>query len=646
MAVIEDLRAYLSQMTAQDVNELHRNADTDLSRLSLHHTLGPRGGQAAPGDHTHNGTDSAVLDFDSMLNFPSRLAKAGMVVDDWNNALDAGFYRATAATLNGPPSGSDAQYHTGWVTRDSNGRSIQYVTDARVTGDAWKQTWKRIWTGTTWSVWVEDPALPIPIATAADLNSIVTPGVYSSPGTSGGTIALNYPSDSWAGTILVYSAWSSEVVQVAIRRSDNLPNFTDNETYVRGRYGSNWSPWKRLLASRMAPVGNWDAVKTPGRYYSGSTGVNQPPTLSGDVIWFGEVSEAIYNPGASGVPIIRQELASLETNARRRRHFYDNVWEPWQDVYPIGMGGYRWNEIGSTGDFRVGELLSSPNDDLPVRNLGWMEVLGDAPTGTVMQRFTIMDNSPNNGDVYVRFRDNSSGSLVWTPWVLNIKSGAMTVDASMTQSDLPVGITYGVTGSGWPTANGTILTINQSAYRCFQIFVDRSNPTQTWIRAASGSTSWMGWRVLVTAPNILPDPVGRSASNDVNSITSTTAWGQSISGMQFTFNAPAPMWVQITLGAWVTATAGDTRAGIDISGATVLAPSQDQLGSSASWGQTLYLNSNVGGAGTNVSSQLSCTKTVKLNAGNNVIAVKAYQSGGGTHQVNYPILQVTPLYYA
>lgn len=47
--------------TAEEVEEFHSNADTDVRRESIHHTLGPLSSQAAPGDHQHRGGDSALL---------------------------------------------------------------------------------------------------------------------------------------------------------------------------------------------------------------------------------------------------------------------------------------------------------------------------------------------------------------------------------------------------------------------------------------------------------------------------------------------------------------------------------------------------------------------------------------------------------
>ena len=45
----------------KEVARLHTNADTDGGEGSLHHTLGPRKGQASPGDHDHRGGQSVAI---------------------------------------------------------------------------------------------------------------------------------------------------------------------------------------------------------------------------------------------------------------------------------------------------------------------------------------------------------------------------------------------------------------------------------------------------------------------------------------------------------------------------------------------------------------------------------------------------------
>jgi hypothetical protein len=44
-----------------EVEDLHTNSDLDTRRESQHHTLGPSQNQAAPGDHNHDGGDSALI---------------------------------------------------------------------------------------------------------------------------------------------------------------------------------------------------------------------------------------------------------------------------------------------------------------------------------------------------------------------------------------------------------------------------------------------------------------------------------------------------------------------------------------------------------------------------------------------------------
>lgn len=48
-------------ITAEQVEELHRNSDVDIRPESQHHTTGPGPTQAAPGDHRHRGGDSLPL---------------------------------------------------------------------------------------------------------------------------------------------------------------------------------------------------------------------------------------------------------------------------------------------------------------------------------------------------------------------------------------------------------------------------------------------------------------------------------------------------------------------------------------------------------------------------------------------------------
>lgn len=50
-----------TNLSSKEVERLHKNADTDGSAKSMHHTLGPGINQSSPGGHTHRGGDSALL---------------------------------------------------------------------------------------------------------------------------------------------------------------------------------------------------------------------------------------------------------------------------------------------------------------------------------------------------------------------------------------------------------------------------------------------------------------------------------------------------------------------------------------------------------------------------------------------------------
>jgi hypothetical protein len=58
MAENADLTKNGAALSAEDVERLHQNADTDSRKESLHHTLGSRSTQASPGDHDHKGGNS------------------------------------------------------------------------------------------------------------------------------------------------------------------------------------------------------------------------------------------------------------------------------------------------------------------------------------------------------------------------------------------------------------------------------------------------------------------------------------------------------------------------------------------------------------------------------------------------------------
>jgi hypothetical protein len=169
---------------------------------------------------------------------------------------------------------------------------------------------------------------------------------------------------------------------------------------------------------------------------------------------------------------------------------------------------------------------------------------------------------------------------------------------------------------------------------------DNLNPLKSWFAqlATSVQAALTALRAEAVKP-ALPNPISIKGAN-VQAITST-AWADLPNITAATLNLTAPAWVQITVGAWATASAGDTRISAAVSGATTLGESQLEVGGdNASWGQVIFTDSTTG------SRQSASVRIVRLNAGTNTIKVRAYRNGSGTNQSNYTTLQVTPIRWA
>lgn len=130
----------------------------------------------------------------------------------------------------------------------------------------------------------------------------------------------------------------------------------------------------------------------------------------------------------------------------------------------------------------------------------------------------------------------------------------------------------------------------------------------------------------------LPVPVTQIGAS--TQAISATSWANVPNLASISFNFSRPAWVTVLLGAWVVASAGELRAGVNVTGATTQAPNVPN------WGNTVYQSfDNANG----VSQQVQ--KTVLCGAGTTTFTAQAYQTGGGTKQFNYSMFQAIPLRY-
>lgn len=169
---------------------------------------------------------------------------------------------------------------------------------------------------------------------------------------------------------------------------------------------------------------------------------------------------------------------------------------------------------------------------------------------------------------------------------------------------------------------------------------DKLNPLRTWFSQLASSV-----QAAITALReeavqaALPDPITQKGSN--TQAVSATSWDDLPNMDPVVLNLDAACWVTIDLGSWVVATEGDTRVSARVTGATTLGESQIEVGGdSSAWGQVLYAGATGG------TRQQTSHRTVRLNAGENTIQVRAYRTGSGSHAANYTTLQVSPLRWA
>ena len=98
----------------------------------------------------------------------------------------------------------------------------------------------------------------------------------------------------------------------------------------------------------------------------------------------------------------------------------------------------------------------------------------------------------------------------------------------------------------------------------------------------------------------------------------------------------------VSFGAWMQCGAGTLRIGFAVSGGLTLSSGVGAGSGPIGWGE-IPLTS------TNASEQKFSMCTVTIPASGNpvpaVFKIQAYRSATGTHNVNYPTIRVTPLWY-
>lgn len=193
--------------------------------------------------------------------------------------------------------------------------------------------------------------------------------------------------------------------------------------------------------------------------------------------------------------------------------------------------------------------------------------------------------------------------------------------------------------------NKRIVSLERDLYRSGAI--DLTNRILAGPGIDITGTGTIGDPMIIATEGVIaeafPDPIryGSGSSHTV----AATAWGTILPGtVAQSMSVNQPLWVLVTLGAWLISSAGETRGGVTLSGATVLSPPQTAQSSALPvWGQTLLTQVQDTSTG---SGQRTLQRLLLLNAGTTTFQIEAYLVTAGTHQMNYPTLEVIPLAWA
>ena len=144
---------------------------------------------------------------------PPRLQQTGEQVADWNDAVQVGFYSATAAAANAP----EARALVGQVFYDvAAGVIAQEVFSPSTNGPLRNITWRRVYSGGAWSAWSKSPDVLFSERTSGNIGGITTAWVQVTPISV--PLTLTRPSNVRLSLMLfTYSSVVSDVVAIAVR---------------------------------------------------------------------------------------------------------------------------------------------------------------------------------------------------------------------------------------------------------------------------------------------------------------------------------------------------------------------------------------------------------------------------------------------
>ena len=257
---------------------------------------------------------------------------------EWSKSSGTGL-----TTDNGFPVGAVV----GTLTVSNGGRFQGQQTYIDYTANQWVRALTAVWNGTDgpWSDWINTATKSLRSTSitgnTTDLNTYNGPDYFNTYRMTGGTLALNYPYENFAGSVEVVQGYPGTAQQIAISNSGVVFTRQCSSSYV-------WSSW--LDVGRQprptAFVGDANTLFDPGDYptTTATTGVPLPSGLTTQP--GGTLLVYIRSSGVYHQDFIVYGSNQTQSNRRFTRTYF-NSWTTWREIYdenslPILLG------IGST----------------------------------------------------------------------------------------------------------------------------------------------------------------------------------------------------------------------------------------------------------------------------------------------------------
>lgn len=203
-----------------------------------------------------------------------------------------------------------------------------------------------------WSDWYRSDVLvyqSAPLAATINLNDMTTAASYGRYYQNAGTLANNFPFETFAGTIEVYRGYAGRMQQSAVSIYG-----TTYERYMNS--ATTWSAWfATSIQAAMAPfTGNADTLLDDGDYPTAATATGLPdPSLWGASTGQDNCRLSVRtlrnNTSVTQEWTLHRGASNIDNGRKFTRSKYSsNPWTPWREILDTSSISTRYGIGGAT----------------------------------------------------------------------------------------------------------------------------------------------------------------------------------------------------------------------------------------------------------------------------------------------------------